>query len=275
MSGARAGRWQPGGVFATRTRHVVEEKLGLIGMDLVRLALERCRNRNEAVACITSRLEAHGQGGPGFAPGSASDHNSFNVAGARGRVFLETPGRHWGVREVQLDGLTNHLCSDAQWNGTSVGLEASRCDEGLWEDDGPVHVKPTLRDLDIPPRLSNGCLSRLKELLAQREGELDVAAADNLLRDHGEGHASPHAGAMLEHDDIFTLCVHDDPPGPTTASMVTTIPEDTNKPWPAWVSFAAPWRCVSSRRFGRRHPRHDGARMSVTRRHWRLTVAGI
>src|SRR5690242_20538808 len=38
---------------------------GLLGMDLVRLGLERGRDADEAFAAITDALETHGQGGSG------------------------------------------------------------------------------------------------------------------------------------------------------------------------------------------------------------------
>jgi dipeptidase len=67
-----------------------------------------------------------------------------------------------------------------------------------------------------------------------------VAAIQNLLRDHGDGLSSPPADATIEDDHFFTICVHNDPPGPTTASMVTLLPKDLTQPWAVWVSFAVP-----------------------------------
>src|SRR6202008_549697 len=43
------------------------QSAGLLGMDLVRLGLERGRDADEAFAAITTALEAHGQGGGGGA----------------------------------------------------------------------------------------------------------------------------------------------------------------------------------------------------------------
>lgn len=73
----------------------------LLGMDLVRLGLERCATRHEAVEVIVTLLERYGQGGscsrehPSF-----SYDNSYLVADPDGAVVLETAGRHHAVEEV-------------------------------------------------------------------------------------------------------------------------------------------------------------------------------
>jgi len=225
---------------AVFSRQVVEEGLGLIGMDLVRLALERSRDRHEALACITSLLEAYGQGGASFAPDAAGYHNSFNIADPYGAIFLETSGRHWAARETELDGMSNHICTGTDWDQCSKDLEGFVRAEGYWNEDGPVHLERALRNPHVPPRISEGRLQRSRELLNQSKGRLDVGDLQALLRDHGEGLSSPPADATLEDNHFFTICAHEDPPGPTTASMVTRLPKDLSQPWPVWVSFAVP-----------------------------------
>ena len=218
----------------------VEERPGLIGMDLVRLALERSRDRNEALECITSLLEAHGQGGAGFAPDGAGYHNSFNISDPYGAIFLETSGRHWASREVELDGLSNHICTGCDWDRSSKDLESYARSEGFWSEPGPVHLERALRNPHVPARLSDGRLRRSRELLHHSKGSLEVADVQRLLRDHGDGCWTPPAGATIEDDRFFTICVHNDPPGPTTASMVALLPRELSHPWPVWISFAVP-----------------------------------
>lgn len=73
----------------------------LLGMDLLRLALERAESAHVAVGVIVDLLERHGQGGPcshekpGF-----SYHNSFLVADPTGAIVLETAGTNWAVEPV-------------------------------------------------------------------------------------------------------------------------------------------------------------------------------
>ena len=74
----------------------------LLGMDLLRLALERCTTAKAAVELMSALLEQYGQGGNcGF------DHpfyydNSFLVADPDEAYVLETSGRRWAA--VRVDG---------------------------------------------------------------------------------------------------------------------------------------------------------------------------
>ncbi len=222
------------------SREDVEAQPGLIGMDLVRLGLERGRDRDEALENITTLLEAHGQGGAGFAPDGAGYHNSFSIADPHGAILLETSGRHWAAREVELDGLSNHICTGSNWDRCSKDLEHFARSEGFWSDAGPVDLERALRNPHVPPQLSEGRLRRSRELLRRSGNGLDVGDIQGLLRDHGEGLSVPPPNATIEDESYFTICMHNDPPGPTTASMVASLPKDSAQPWPVWVSFAVP-----------------------------------
>lgn len=73
----------------------------LLGMDLVRLALERATTADDALGVIVDLLEHHGQGGPcSFERQGFTYHNSFAIADPRGAVVLETAGRRWATERV-------------------------------------------------------------------------------------------------------------------------------------------------------------------------------
>jgi secernin len=83
----------------TKTRVAKE---GLLGMDLLRLALERSETAQEAVDVITGLLETHGQGGgAGHEHRSFRYHNSFIVADRTTAFVLETVDRLWRVEAVE------------------------------------------------------------------------------------------------------------------------------------------------------------------------------
>ncbi|MCB0971908.1 MAG: hypothetical protein KDA97_10420, partial [Acidimicrobiales bacterium] len=89
-------------VFTTERR---EPEPGLLGMDLLRLALERATDRHGAVSTIVDLLERHGQGGScSRAHPSFTYDNSYLIADRDGAVVLETAGRRWATEEVTGPG---------------------------------------------------------------------------------------------------------------------------------------------------------------------------
>lgn len=77
----------------------------LVGMDLVRLALERAATATEAVGTIVALLERYGQGGsghdPAIAPAGRPYWSSFLVADPTTAWVLETSGRDWAAEPVE------------------------------------------------------------------------------------------------------------------------------------------------------------------------------
>jgi hypothetical protein len=77
----------------------------LIGMDLVRLGLERAASAGEAINVMTGLLERYGQGGSGHDadrfPHPRPYWSSFLVADPHRAFVLETSGSTWAVEEVE------------------------------------------------------------------------------------------------------------------------------------------------------------------------------
>lgn len=227
------------------SREPVEEQPGLIGMDLVRLGLERARTAREAVEVVATLVETHGQGGPAFKPGGGGYHNSFTIADAREVWLMETSGRRWAARRVEAGALTNHFTLDTGWEIASRDLESFARTEGWWTERARVDVARAYRNEHVPGRISEGRLRRSCALLAARAAH-DVAGLEALLRDHGDGGLAPPAHTSTEDEAHFTLCMHAEPVGTTTASLVAELParderDDAGwRPWPVWISFATP-----------------------------------
>ncbi len=92
-------------VFTRGARDRRRSDSPLLGMDLVRLGLERSTNRHEAVEVIVTLLEQHGQGGScSHAHPRFTYDSSFIVADLLGATVLETAGRRWATEEVTGPG---------------------------------------------------------------------------------------------------------------------------------------------------------------------------
>ena len=95
---------------AVFTREKREKQDGLIGMDLLRLALERCRSAKEALKLITTMIGEYGQGGNcGFHKAFYYD-NAFLIADENEAYVLETAGRSWAVKKAgEVETISNCL----------------------------------------------------------------------------------------------------------------------------------------------------------------------
>ncbi|WP_417479452.1 peptidase family C69 [Maricaulis maris] len=87
---------------AVFSRKVMKRGKALLGMDLVRLGLERGSSAHESAAIIIHLLETHGQGGPaGWRDKGFRYDNSFLIADAAEILVLETCGRDWRLERVK------------------------------------------------------------------------------------------------------------------------------------------------------------------------------
>lgn len=116
----------------------------LIGMDLLRLALERGGTAQEAVDVLTTLLEAHGQGGPCEDGGDWTYENGFILADASEAFVVETAGvHHWAVERVPPGkgrNISNGLSIRAAMR-CSAGLKERCQEEGWWDGEGVFDFK--------------------------------------------------------------------------------------------------------------------------------------
>jgi secernin len=221
---------------AVFSKEPVEETPGLIGMDLVRLGLERGRDAREALEAIASLLEAHGQGGAALAPDGAGYHNSFLLADPQQAWVLETSGRRWAARSVEATSLSNHLTLGSDWSIASRDIDSFARSQGWWREAGRLDIAGSYRDPGVPGWISEGRLRRSRELLEAGRARIDAEYLKDVLRDHLEGGSDT---ASAEERD-FSLCGHTELVGVTTASLIAPLPTDRTAAWPAWVCFGTP-----------------------------------
>ncbi|XP_022251095.1 secernin-2-like [Limulus polyphemus] len=130
-----------------------EEKL--LGMDLLRLGLERAITARKALDVITELLEKHGQGGPcsDIIP-SMTYHNSFIIADQREAWVLETVDRFWAAEHVTcgVRNISNHLSIGKKIDLMSKNLEENAFQKGLWD--------PSKGGLDFARAFGEGATDR-------------------------------------------------------------------------------------------------------------------
>ena len=186
----------------------------LLGMDLVRLGLERAATAHEAVAVIVDLLEEHGQGGSCSHehPRSTYD-NSFIIADPDGAVVLETAGRRWATERVAGPGRSIS-------NGLTIPGFADKHADPLR---GRVAACATRR-------------ARTEQAAGTATAPADLMAA---LRDHGDvagpkvsavngGLSAPcaHAGGLIKANQSTASWVADlrDPADPVHWVTATSAP---------------------------------------------------
>jgi dipeptidase len=218
----------------------IEAKPGLIGMDLVRLGLERGRSAREALEIIAGLIEVHGQGGPSFAPDAEGDHNAFLVADSSEAWLLETSNRRWAARRTALEGVSNHYSIGSDWEFGSRDLAAFARAAGWWPQSRRLDVTAAYCDGSVSSLSFEGRQRRSRELLGEASGRHDVATLQRLLRDHLDGGTTWLCGSTPDEERYYTLCAHSEPFHWTTASIVAPLPSKRQTPWPIWISFGTP-----------------------------------
>jgi dipeptidase len=218
---------------------------GLIGMDLVRLGLERGRSAQQAVEVVAALVERHGQGGSGYADKDWPYHNSFLVADPGAAYLLETSDRRWALRRVvDVASASNHLGIGADWDALADGTIEHAIEHGWWDEASEVRFDfaAAYRDSAVAPEIiSSGRHRRTCELLTAGRGRLTPAALRAALRDHADGPLH-RPGATPEEERYFTVCMHAEPVGTTTASMIGRLTGDPDDLLRYWGSLGSP--CV-------------------------------
>ena len=208
MWGAEMGANEHGVVIGNEALHAsvpAQRRRALIGMDLVRLGLERASTAKQAVEVITALLEQYGQGGDCGHLGRFYYHNGFIIADPVEAFVLETAGRWWAVEQVtRARALSNAYSIGRSYDAISADLAAHGRVEG-WEDaDGRFDVAERLIDSARDAvSFGRGRCARGNALLARGGDRLTPIAMMAILRDHGD--APDWSPANTERR---TLCMH-------------------------------------------------------------------
>jgi dipeptidase len=220
--------------------------VGLTGMDLVRLGLERGRTAAEALDVMTTLLERHGQGGSGHVHLEWPYHNAFLIVDPTSAWILETSGPHWVAAPVaEHANISNGLAIGTQWTRGHRDVTRFAVEQGWWgAGAGPVDFARAYNDDGtVPPNVCAERRRRGTALLVEARGQATAESFRRLLRDHYD------AGVVNRPRDVadpfyFSICMHADPLDNTTASMVMELPVDPKALVRGWVSLGSP--CIGA-----------------------------
>lgn len=209
----------------------------LLGMDLVRLGLERGATADDALGAITGLLDTHGQGGSGEAGTDEPYWSSFLIVDPGSGWILETSGTSWVAAPVGAGAaISNRLTLSTEWTRSSPDIGAG-ADWDRW------------RSPAAPTGIADHRLAATRRCIA---GDADVGPGQVVaaLRDHGRG---PWGEPGTAGDDLapvpatvgddwagVTVCMHVRDYQCTTASMVADLPADPAEPLRIWATLGTP-----------------------------------
>ncbi len=217
------------------SRQGVGVELGLLGMDLIRLALERSLTARQAVEVIGTLVEQYGQFGSGV---PTRDHaeggydNAFILADPTEAWILEAVGKRWVARRFSkgYTSISNQPTLHAQWDLGSDDIEAYAVQKGWWAQEyTPFDFARAYIDPSVPRQVSHIRLMRSRQLLAEKAGRITSKWMMRIARDHYESSflGGPYFDAAAP--DFHTICMHvseaDFTWGHTASSSVAVLPK--------------------------------------------------
>jgi secernin len=198
------------------------EKAGLIGMDLLRLALERADSAEMALEIITDLLAEYGQGGNcGYSKDFRYD-NSYLIADPIKAFVLETAGRSYAAVPVSRAAAISNRLSIRGEHTLRRGVE-----DGV--DFAKTFTEPVFS------HFAQGAGRRGQCLTALESRPVSVPQMIDVLRSH----RSKQEGREFTRSDVGSVCMHAGGPigDHTTGSFVAVLRRDA--PITVWATGAS------------------------------------
>ena len=202
----------------------------LLGMDMLRAALERAITPREAVQVIIDLLEQFGQGGNCASHGeSMYYHNSFIIANANDAWVLETVDKQWAARQIKdVYSISNCLTIGNQFDIASPELVELALKKGYTKSAQQFNYAKDYSDF-IFTTFAKGHVRRATTttVLEGQKGSVSIQTMMSTLRHHSDEHFDPQTTSLASVD----VCMHAGF-GPihisqSTASMVVYLDDNT------------------------------------------------
>jgi secernin len=217
MWGAEMGANECGVVIGNEAVWTVEpyRQKGLLGMDLVRLGLERGETAYRALQIIIDLLEQHGQGGNCAEHFSMNYHNSFLIADRNEAWVLETAGKYWVAERVTSGtrSISNQLSIRGKGDLRHKDAIGYAIDMGLCKSEGDFDFAKIFSEGGVEDSLSPYSREgRVRQLCQLYSGNFSLETAKSILRDH-----------------ISNVCMHGD--FETRGSQISSLSKNECEHW--------------------------------------------
>ena len=185
---------------AVFTREKYFKGNGITGMDMLRLALERCRTAKEALDYLINLLSEYLQGGNCGYSKKFYYHNSFLIADNSDAYVLETAGKYWVYKKVEkYFAISNCLCLE----------EYDACHEDLVANAVRRHWCKSEKDFNFVKCYSEPVFTKFAKGRERRRTAMaklgaknpDVSDFIDILRSHSGGAEDGLA-------EVGSICMH-------------------------------------------------------------------
>jgi len=178
---------------AVFTKTPYNKQAGLIGMDFLRLALERSKTAAAALDVIIHLMEEFGQGGNCGCTHSFYYHNSFLICDQEEAWVLETSGRDWAAEKVtDVRSISNAITIGNKWDMASSTLVSNAIRNGWCRSKEDFNFARCYSE-PIYTRFSDAQRRQgfTMQKMIEAKGEITPRMVMQILRSHS-GDEDPH-----------------------------------------------------------------------------------
>lgn len=211
---------------------------GLLGMDLMRLALERAPSARNALDIIVNFIAEYGQGGAcGYTDKNLYYHNSFIIADPREAWILETADKYWIAEKVKdIRAISNTLTIGKKYDLIHPDLVSHAIEEGYCNSADQFHFADCFIPRFSIKQIGAKGKSRIKcttQQLQKKLGKLTPRDFISILRSHNikpseEKKWTPDQGSMkspcMHYKSFIT-------PSQSTSSLVSHLKNELQIYW--------------------------------------------
>ena len=180
---------------------------GMLGMDMLRLALERAATAKEGISVIAQMLKTYGQKAQASALVKRCYENTFILVDPSEVWVMETAGREWAAKKIEtMQGVSNCYSIRKDFDLCSENLETiAREKRWLAPKEAFDFAKAYAGRLVAQP-LGVQRFRRLNKLLQQKRKH-DLSSLASILRDHFDGEITSSRFADT-CGTFMSICMH-------------------------------------------------------------------